>query len=107
VGRAANQLAAVDPVLVSQGTTGPLASFTLDMDERPALPPGVTPETVMIGSIAGTSATHHAIRHYGGVRFPGMAVDCRLPFPFPFLVARGLAGPCHRPISTDREEGDD
>lgn len=57
-GQATNQITAVDPNTAPQDTTGLLVTFTLDTDSPPAPPAGVTPDSVMIGSLSGTSVTH-------------------------------------------------
>ncbi len=57
-GQAANQITVVDPNSAAQGTTSLLVTFTLDTDSPPAPPAGVMPDSVMIGSLSGTSVTH-------------------------------------------------
>ncbi|MCP4592605.1 MAG: DUF1566 domain-containing protein [bacterium] len=59
-GQTTNQITVVDPDSAAQGTTNLLVTFTLDMDSPPAPPAGVTPDSVMIGSISGTSVTHNS-----------------------------------------------
>jgi len=58
LGQVANQITLVDPNTADQGTAGLLVTFTLDTDEPPAPPAGEMPDSVMIGSLSGTSVTH-------------------------------------------------
>lgn len=53
-----NQITSVTPDQASQGTISQTVTFTLDTDVPPAPPAGVMPQSVMIGSISGTSVTH-------------------------------------------------
>ena len=57
-GQATNQITGVDPSSGAQGTTNLLVTFTLDTDDPPAPPAGAMPDSVMIGSLSGTSVTH-------------------------------------------------
>ena len=57
-GQATNQITAVSPNSAAQGTTNLLVTFTLDTDVPPAPPAGVMPNSVMIGTLSGTSVTH-------------------------------------------------
>jgi hypothetical protein len=57
-GQATNQITAINPASAPQGSTNLLVTFTLDTDVPPAPPAGVMPNSVMIGTIAGTSGTH-------------------------------------------------
>jgi len=57
-GQATNEITVVDPDSAAQGTTGLLVTFTLDTDSPPAPPAGELPDSVMIGSLSGTSVTH-------------------------------------------------
>ena len=53
-----NQITVIAPDSAPQGTIGLLVTFTLDTDSPPAPPAGVMPNSVMIGSLSGTSVTH-------------------------------------------------
>lgn len=57
-GQATNEITLINPDSAAQGTTMLLVSFTLDTDVPPAPPAGVIPDSVMIGSLSGTSVTH-------------------------------------------------
>ncbi len=57
-GQAVNEITSINPNYEAQGTTNLLVTFTLDTDAPPAPPAGVTPDSVMIGSMSGTSVTH-------------------------------------------------
>ena len=58
LGQITNQITTINPNSAAQGTTGLLVAFTLDTDVPPAPPAGVMPNSVMIGTITGTSVTH-------------------------------------------------
>ena len=53
-----NEVTVVTPASAAQGTTGQLVTFMLDTDFPPAPPAGVSPVSVTIGGIIGTSVTH-------------------------------------------------
>ena len=57
-GQATNEITSIDPDSAAQGTTGLLMTFTLDTDPPPAPPAGAMPDSVVIGSMSGTSVTH-------------------------------------------------
>jgi len=57
-GQATNQITDLAPNSAAQGTTSLLVTFTLDTDAPPAPPAGVMPNSVMIGTMSGTSVTH-------------------------------------------------
>ena len=57
-GQATNQITSIDPNTAAQGTTNLLVTFALDTDSPPAPPAGVMPDSVMIGSLSGSSLTH-------------------------------------------------
>lgn len=54
----ANQILAVRPTNAAQGASGLTVTFTLDTDQPPAPPAGVTPSSVTIGSVTGTALAH-------------------------------------------------
>ena len=53
-----NQITAVSPDQLPQGTLSRIVIFTLDTDMPPAPPAGVMPQSVTIGSLSGMSVTH-------------------------------------------------
>ncbi len=56
--QATNQITSISPSSAAQGTAGLVLTFNLDTDMPPAPPAGVMPDSVLIGSISGTSVTH-------------------------------------------------
>ena len=53
-----NEILAVSPDTGEQGTTGLMVTFSLDTDFPPPPPAGVLPDSVMIGTIGGSSISH-------------------------------------------------
>ncbi len=58
LGQATNQITNINPDSAAQGATNLLVTFTLDTDVPPAPPAGVIPNSVLIGTMTGTSVTH-------------------------------------------------
>jgi hypothetical protein len=54
----ANSIASVNPSSAAPGTNNLVVTFTLETDFPPPPPAGDGPQSVMIGSLAGTSITH-------------------------------------------------
>jgi hypothetical protein len=57
-GQITNQITQISPDNAPPGTTGLLVTFTLETDFPPPPPAGDGPQTVMIGSLSGTSIAH-------------------------------------------------
>jgi len=58
IGQLTNQITQISPNTAQPGTTSLLVTFTLDTDFPPPPPAGDGPQSVMIGSISGSSITH-------------------------------------------------
>ena len=56
--QASNELTGVQPTSAPQGTLSLLVTFTLDTDSPPAPPAGVIPDSVMLGTLVGSSVAH-------------------------------------------------
>jgi hypothetical protein len=57
-GQITNQITQISPANAPPGTAGLLVTFTMETDFPPPPPAGDGPQTVMIGSLSGTSITH-------------------------------------------------
>ena len=57
-GQLSNQITSVGPESAPRGTTGLLVTFTLGTDSPQAPPAGDGPQSVLLGSLSGTSITH-------------------------------------------------